>query len=82
MGKATRDRLLSASRATHREPVPLQLCSSYTRGSLGSLPFGYSPAHPQPLPVTYLRFGSASLPGSLCWPHTSKNQLALPSGRA
>lgn len=54
-------------------------CSCYT---CGSLHLGCSPAHPQPLPVTDLRCASASLPGSLCWPHTSKNQLALPSGRA
>lgn len=36
-----------------------------------------------PLPLTYFRCGSSSFsPGSLCWPHTSKNQLALSSGIA
>lgn len=44
--------------------------------------FDGSLAHHQPLPLHYFRCGSVSLgPGSLCRPHTSKNQLALPSSR-
>lgn len=42
MGKATRDLLLSASRATHRELVPLQLLLLH----LWITPFGLQPSTP------------------------------------
>lgn len=50
--------------------------------SHGSLPFWLQPAYQQPRPSPTSGVAQPASALALCWPHTSENQLALPSGRA